>query len=140
MGKITAPVILIEDDPDDQDFIREAFRNLNLPNELICFTDGKTFIDYLGNTEQSPFVILCNLYMQGMNGFEIRQKIADTPELKRKSIPFIFLTTDTRSSSVSKAYDSIVQGYVIKSDTYEKLEHSLRLIIDYWTLCCHPNL
>jgi len=139
MGKITAPVVLIEDDPDDQEFIKEAFRNLNLPNELLCFFDGKSFIDYLSNTEESPFVILCNLNMQGMNGFEIRQKIADTPELKRKSIPFIFLTTDTRPSSIFKAYDAIVQGYVIKGDTYAKLERSLRLIMDYWTLCCHPG-
>jgi len=38
------PIIIIEDDLDDQDLIKEAFENLKYPNTLFFFTSGKKLL------------------------------------------------------------------------------------------------
>ena len=45
------PVIVIEDDIDDQDILREIFTKLNFPNEIIFFSDGQKALDYLKKAE-----------------------------------------------------------------------------------------
>lgn len=139
MKKLEGPVLLIEDDLDDRNMIKDIWMNLRLPNQLICFENGQQLLDYLSKTEEQPFLILCNLHMPGLSGFEVRDIIDQTPEMKAKSIPFLFFTTDARESSINKAYQSTVQGYIVKSDTYQQLERTLRVVYDYWKLCSHPQ-
>lgn len=134
-----SPVVLIEDDNDDQELIQEAFDKMGLENELICFNSGTKFIDWLRETDKKPFLILCNLNLSKINGIDLRKKIDDEPELKKKSIPFVFLTTDTRKTTVEKAYETTVQGYFIKDDSFDQLQDSLQTIFKYWSLCKHPN-
>ena len=135
----TAPVILIEDDKDDQELIQEAFNKLSFENELICFDTGTAFISWLKETEKKPFVILCNLNLSRINGIDLRKKIDEDSELRKKSIPFVFLTTDTRKKTIEQAYETTVQGYFIKTDSFEALLYSLETIFRYWSLCKHPN-
>lgn len=139
MAKKSGPIILVEDDLEDQEFVQKAFARLQIRNQLICFRSGESFLDYLHESTEELFLILCNLSLNGISGFEVRNKINATPGLKRKAIPFLFFTSDSRLSSVTKAYEATVQGYVTKQDTFEKLEKDLRLVIDYWTMCCHPG-
>lgn len=134
-----APVILIEDDKDDQGLIQDAFDKLNFENELICFDIGTDFINWLKQTEKKPFVILCNLNLSRINGIDLRKKIDEDPQLRKRSIPFVFLTTDTRKVTIEQAYETTVQGYFIKSDSFEALVDSLDTIFRYWSLCKHPN-
>jgi hypothetical protein len=37
----SGPVIIIEDDQDDQEVLAEVFRRLEYPNEIIFFSDGE---------------------------------------------------------------------------------------------------
>lgn len=139
MDKKIGPVLLIEDDPDDMQFISDAFHNLKRPNKLLTFKDGLEFLAYLDTTKDQPFIILCNINLHKMNGWEIRDQVASTPHLKQKSIPFIFLTTDTRNESIKKAYDATVQGYIVKESTFDALQENLRMALDYWTMCQLPH-
>lgn len=139
MSKKDGPVILIEDDADDQQFVKEAYKNLRRDNEILVFDTGKKFLAYLDTTQEQPFVIFCNLNLHDLNGLGVRDTIANTPHLRNKSIPFVFLTTDTRNDSIRKAYEATVQGYLLKEDTFEKLQHNLQLVLDYWSLCLLPD-
>ena len=47
------PVVIIEDDADDQDFLNEVFKKLNYPNELVFFSDGNKALEYLKSTRYS---------------------------------------------------------------------------------------
>ncbi len=49
------PVIIIEDDADDQDFLKEVFQKLKYPNELISFADGQEALDFLNSGKVVPF-------------------------------------------------------------------------------------
>jgi DNA-binding NarL/FixJ family response regulator len=66
-------------------------------------------------------------------------EINNDERLRKKSIPFVFFSTNAHHDTVIQAYDLTVQGYFLKSATLRELEDTLAMIINYWTLCKHPN-
>lgn len=136
---LSGPVLIIEDDHDDQELIKSAFDEMGIDNPINIFNNGKEALDYLLETTEQPFLILCDVNMPVMNGLELREYIENHEPLKKKSIPFVFLTTAASKNIVNKAYDLTVQGFYQKEDTYTKLSEQLRLIVHYWKSCLHPN-
>ncbi len=57
MAKIV-PIILIEDDPDDQELMEEVFKSLGVENQLKFFYSSMDAYSYLRTTEEKPFLIL----------------------------------------------------------------------------------
>jgi hypothetical protein len=47
----SGPIIIIEDDLDDQDVLVEIFKELNYNNKLIFFGDSLKALEYLTETE-----------------------------------------------------------------------------------------
>lgn len=133
------PIILIEDDKDDQELMKEILHQVHISNELICFTNGKEALQYLKTTSEQPFLILSDVNMPLMNGLELRALINEDEELRNKSIPFVFLTTTASRSAVKQAYDMSVQGFFEKGSNMKDIGKTIRLIYDYWQLCRHPN-
>ncbi|SFB90943.1 response regulator [Spirosoma endophyticum] len=136
---LQGPIISIEDDEDDQYLIGQAIQRLGVVNEVIFFANGQDALHYFENTQQQPFLILCDINMPLMNGLELRQYINQSEYLRRKSIPFVFLTTAANSQLVRMAYDATVQGFYKKSPSYDGLFHQIKQIIEYWKSCLHPN-
>ncbi len=64
------PVIIIEDDIDDKEILEEVFQKLGYPNELLFFEDGQAALDFLNNSHVIPFIILSDINMPKLNGFE----------------------------------------------------------------------
>lgn len=133
------PVIIVEDDLDDQDIIKEVFDSLKVPNALMFFTDGVETLTYLQTTSDQPFLILCDINLPKLNGLELRKEINADGRLRRKSVPFIFFSTNASRDAVAKAYDLTVQGFFIKGQTLQEVRDTLSLIIAYWSICKHPN-
>ncbi|MGZ3853868.1 MAG: response regulator, partial [Flavisolibacter sp.] len=63
------PIIVIEDDADDQELLDEVFRNLGYVNKIIYFHDGNDALLYLNRSEVQPFLILSDINMPRLNGF-----------------------------------------------------------------------
>ena len=135
----SGPIILIDDDEEDLDLLMEVFKSLEVTNEFICFEDGSVALEFLEKTRKQPFLILSDVNMPRLNGIELLRKIHENEALRKKSIPFIFLTTTANQSEVRQAYDMTVQGYFIKGTSVQRLERSAKLLLDYWTACIHPH-
>lgn len=136
---LTGPIILIDDDADDQYMIKCMLDDLVLPNSLHLFQNGEQAHHYLLTTLERPFLILCDVNMPVMNGLELRDQIDSNPYLKKKAIPFIFLSTSGQKDYVEKAYGGAVQGYFKKGNTYDNGRQQLDMIVQYWKSCLHPN-
>lgn len=133
-------IIIIEDDKDDQDVLREVFRDLNIQKELVFFDDCDEAYNYLMSTTQKPFVIISDINLPRLNGIELKKKIDSTDALRRKAIPFIFLTTADNQSTVDRAYEvSNIQGYFRKGVLLEEIRENIRCIVSYWTAALHPH-
>ena len=132
-------VIIIEDDSDDRDFLKEVFYNLNYGNEVIFFSTGEEALEYVQEEKNEPFLILSDINMPKLNGYELRKKIQTDEKLAIKCIPYLFFTTTARKQDVINAYSMSVQGFFTKPDSLEKLQRIIKLIMDYWKECAAPN-
>ena len=136
----TGPIILIEDDEDDIDLFREAMRENETPNTLIIFPGGSDALSYLASTTDQPFLIICDVNLPRQNGIEFKTAIDSNPYLRKKSIPFIFYSTYVAQQAVDEAFSNLtVQGFFQKNDSYSEFKKTMRIIVEYWSLCRHPD-
>jgi CheY-like chemotaxis protein len=133
------PIIVIEDDADDQQLIDEIFKRLNYINEIVYFTDGYEALAYLTKSDVKPFLILSDINMPKINGFELRSKVFNNEQLQTKCIPYLFFTTGVNKKSVIDAYAMSVQGFFIKPNSIEAFQNTIRKIIEYWQECIAPS-
>lgn len=135
----SGPIIVIEDDMEDQDIMVEIFEHLGYPNEIIFFADGNEALEFLNKTDVHPFLILSDINMPKINGFELRNKVFTNEQLQSKCIPYLFFTTAADKRSVIQAYSLSVQGFFKKPDSMEALERTIKKIVDYWQECIAPS-
>jgi CheY-like chemotaxis protein len=135
----TGPIIIVEDDLDDQDVLADIFKELNYKNEVIFFGDSSQALDYLTNTEAEPFIVLSDINMPKLNGMELREKIHNNEDLRMKSIPYLFFSTSAEQAHVIDAYSRSIQGFFIKPSNYNSLKSTIRKIVEYWQECVSPN-
>ena len=133
------PVVIIEDDEDDQLILNEIFKSLNYKNAIIFFKDGNDALDYLNKTDIIPFLILSDINMPKINGFELRAKVHTNELLNIKCIPYLFFTTTADKKSVIDAYSMSVQGFFIKPNSHQKLQSTITKIMEYWKECIAPS-
>ncbi|MBT1706352.1 response regulator [Chryseosolibacter indicus] len=135
----SGPIIIIEDDSDDQELLIETFNSLNYPNEVIFFSDGYQALDFIVKTDVQPFLILSDINMPKINGFELRKKIHNNEELKIRCIPYLFFTTGAQRKAVYDAYAMSAQGFFVKPSSMEALRNTIRKIVEYWQECYAPS-
>jgi CheY-like chemotaxis protein len=136
----TGPIIIVEDDLDDQEMIQEILKQLNVNNKIIFFDKPPEAFQFLKRQKEQPFIILSDVNLPEQNGVEFKRQIDEDPQLRAKSIPFVFFSTSIDKKAVDTAYkDMTVQGFFQKASNYEELKIVLKLIIEYWKRCKHPN-
>jgi CheY-like chemotaxis protein len=134
----SGPIVIIEDDHDDQEILKEVFRELKIPNILRFFNSCKEALCYLLTTIERPFIIISDINLPAMNGFELKDQINQNQYLRRKNIPFLFLSTNSQTSAISTAYDLFAQGYFVKPPTIADLKEMVLKMIDYWRVAKRP--
>jgi CheY-like chemotaxis protein len=133
------PIILVEDDLDDQEMMREVFSQLKLPNEIKVFDTAIAAYDYLLTTTDKPFIIFSDVNLPKMTGAQLKKKINENDMLRRRSIPFVFLTTTSSHPAVLEAFDNNAQGFFTKPHDMRSLREMVEMILNYWKLSRHPD-
>jgi len=135
----SGPIIIIEDDMDDQDILADIFKELNYGNKLVFFGDSVEALEYLTHTDIEPFLVLSDINMPKLNGMELREKIHNNEDLRMKSIPYLFFSTSAEQQHVIDAYSRSIQGFFVKPNNYDKLKSLIIRIVEYWQECESPN-
>jgi CheY-like chemotaxis protein len=133
------PIIVIEDDIDDQEILVTIFKTLGYKNQIVYFADGNLALDYLNKSDVQPFLILSDINMPRINGFELRNKVFTNEQLQTKCIPYLFFTTGANKKAVTDAYSMSVQGFFLKPNSLKGLEDTIRKIVEYWQECIAPS-
>ena len=133
------PIIIIEDDIDDQEILANIFKELNYDHKLIFFSDSIQALEYLTSSDIEPFLVLSDINMPKLNGMELREKIHNNEDLRMKSIPYLFFSTSAEQQHVIDAYSRSIQGFFVKPDNYNKLKSTIVKIVEYWEECVSPN-
>lgn len=133
------PIIVIEDDCDDREMLKEVFEKLAYPNPVIFFENGQDALEYLGAPHELPFLILSDINLPKLNGFDLRKKIKEDAALQLKCIPYLFLTTALNQQMVIDAYSVSAQGFFVKDNSIAGLQETIGNIMRYWMKCAAPN-
>lgn len=134
------PIMIIEDDRDDQELLEETFSILDYPNPVIFFSNGADAVEYLLGTDTPPVLIISDINMPKMNGLETRERIISDKQLQRLQIPFVFLTTAAPKATVLDAFALSDQGFFLKPNTIHELQNIIKTIVEYWLGSYTPTL
>jgi CheY-like chemotaxis protein len=137
--EVNGPIVFIDDDEDDQLLFKPLFEEIAPNSPILFFTNGQLAVEYLRTTDQRPFLIISEVSMQVMNGLELRRQIEEDDKLKKRAIPFIFLTHPVYKHLVEEAYELTIQGFFEKKQSLPEMRTQLQAIVDYWSNCLHPN-
>ena len=107
-------VVIIEDDPDMMEQIKSE---VSVYFNVRCFLDGKA--GYEAVVKEHPALIICDIMLPGMNGYEIASALKSDPATQ--SIPFIMLTAFDDTSHKLKAYKAFVDDYMVKPCDFKLL-------------------
>jgi len=133
------PIIIIEDDPDDQQMLRDIFAELQVSNELVLLDTGKEALTYLENPTVRPFVIISDINIPKMSGMEVRAAIDKHEEDRIRCVPYVFLSTAASHSTICDAYALSVQGFFVKPNSFKEMKETIMCILLYWRTGKTPN-
>ena len=122
MNKTVCPILLVEDNPDDVLITKRAWKKGHIKNEPLVVNDGEESLRFLRKEDNymdalTPCLILLDLKMPKMDGFDVLDTIKDEDSLK--STPVIVLTSSERIQDVDKSYKLGCNSYIVKPVSYE---------------------
>lgn len=138
MRNAPAQILLVDDNPMDVILTLDAFKEARLNNNINVARDGEEALDYIfGKGEFAdrskfpmPSLILLDLKMPGIDGFEVLRKIKNTEKLKR--IPVIILTSSKEEGDLALSYDIGANSYLVKPVNFNGFIDVVKKIDDYW--------
>ena len=140
-----ARILLVEDNPHDEEMTLEAFAECRLVNEVVVVRDGQDALDYLLHqgdyTDRpcgNPAVILLDLKQPKINGMEVLRRIKNDPELK--TIPVVIMTSSREERDVAEGYALGVNAYVVKPLEFSRFVEAVKDLGVFWALVNHPPL
>ena len=132
--------MVVENDKDDQEIFADAIRDLGINNPINFFDRSAEAFQYLLDTNDRPLLIISDINLPGESGVAFKRRIDADPYLRQKSIPFIFFSTFIDKKAVEIAYKELtIQGFFRKSSQYTEYKNIVRMMIEYWKVCQHPN-
>jgi CheY-like chemotaxis protein len=132
-------IIIIEDDQDDIALLKDIFESLGYSNKITFIEDPMDAIPYLSNPEVKPFIIISDINMPKMSGFELREEILKNDEIFAKCVPYIFLSTSKSPENVLRAYSCHAQGYFKKENDFALFRTVIQNIVEYWRTSLTPT-
>jgi CheY-like chemotaxis protein len=136
----TRPILLVEDNLDDQLLIRRAFAKSNLANPLQVVGDGDAAIAYLSGAGvysdragyPLPAIIILDIKLPRRSGLEVLAWVRDQPALQRT--PVVMLTSSRESEDVNRAYSLGANSYLVKPVAFNGLMEMVKHLGIYWTV------
>ncbi len=129
------PILLVEDNPDDVLITKRAMSKGRVLNRLFVVNDGEEALKFLKKEGEyidapTPSLVLLDLEMPRLNGFEVLKEIKRND--KTKSIPIVVLTTSGRDKDIDRAYNLGCNSYIVKPVDFEKFIKTVSDIKNYW--------
>ena len=131
-------ILIVEDNQMTIELIISAFNDKNIDADIRSVNNGKEALDYIfgkdkysaRNNYPLPGIILLDLDMPGVNGFEVLDKVKNTPELKR--IPIVIFTSSKKDEDIKKCLDLGANSYIRKPISFQTLVDTIESIYFYW--------
>lgn len=137
-------ILIVEDNPDDEEFTLRALHRANVANEIVVTRDGREALDYLFAENQfagrdltdMPAVILLDLKLPKLSGIDVLRRIRAEP--LTKLIPVVVLTSSSEDEDMLNSYESGANSYVRKPVEFAAFAGAVARLGAYWMLLNQP--
>ena len=132
-------ILMAEDNSDDVIITQRAWKKGQIKNPLYIVNNGEEAIEFLYkkgdySDAPTPALMLLDLKMPRMDGFEVLGKLKSDRQFKR--MPIIVLTTSDRDKDIKRAYDLGCNSYICKPVNFENFIKAVIEIQQYWLILC----
>lgn len=139
-------LLIVEDDPDHAHLIIDVLKNEGgLQNNIVWVANGLEAINYVYQKGQysaenapRPGLILLDIKMPEMDGFDVLKKIKADPETR--TIPVVMLTTTQNREDVDKALELGANDYIVKPVEWDEFVRKIREVGKYWAFVSNCSL
>jgi CheY-like chemotaxis protein len=133
-------ILLVEDNPDDEELTLRALRKAKIVNEIVVARDGAEAIDFIfgegahkgRDLSRMPQVILLDLKLPKMGGHEVLAKLRSDP--RTKLVPVVVLTSSSEDEDMLRSYQSGANSYVRKPVEFGSFAEAVSQLGLYWVL------
>ncbi|WP_395059908.1 response regulator [Polaromonas sp.] len=130
-----AEILLVDDNDDDVYLTREAFGASKLRVNLQHVNNGEKCLQYLRRQgvyadARVPDLILLDLHMPVMDGFEVLAEIVKDDKLRH--FPVVVLTTSYEAADIRKMYALRCSSYIAKPVDFGNFVSMIAQLADYW--------
>jgi CheY-like chemotaxis protein len=133
-------ILLIEDNPSDEELTIHALRSHQIANNIQVVRDGAEALDFIFHTGafadrsagERPKVILLDLKLPKVDGLEVLRRIKSDPGTR--SIPVVVLTSSREESDIIESYNLGVNSYMVKPVDFTQFGETVRQLGLYWLL------
>ncbi|GAB3957433.1 response regulator [Spirosoma harenae] len=128
--KNTFNVLIIDDDEDDQYLLKTAFERDSAFYNLRFASDGTDVLESINSTEFLPDLVLLDLNMPRISGFEVLTHLKSSPLYRH--VPVLILTTSDNEEDINRAYELGANTFLIKPMQHQELVDLAEQIRLYW--------
>jgi CheY-like chemotaxis protein len=133
-------ILLVEDNPDDEELTLLALRRNNLLNQIVVAHDGVEALDYLFGTgmysgrdpSDRPQVVLLDLKLPKVDGLEVLAHLRADP--RTQWTPVVILTSSSEEEDIVNSYRLGANSYVRKPVKFDQFTDAVRQLGLYWLL------
>lgn len=138
------PILLVEDNPDDEALTLRAFRKNNIKNEVVVARDGVEALDYIFATgshamrdaAELPQVVLLDLKLPKLDGMEVLRRVR--ADERTRLLPIVVLTSSKEEQDLVNSYRLGCNSYVRKPVNFDEFLEAARQLGLYWLLLNEP--
>ena len=131
------PILLVEDDPVDEELTLRAFKKANIANPIVVARDGAEALDLLfatgarsGKAPVMPTVVLLDLKLPKIDGLEVLRRVR--ADERTRLIPVVILTSSKQEQDLIEGYASGANSYVRKPVDFAKFVEAIKQLGLYW--------
>jgi two-component system response regulator len=133
-------ILLVEDNPDDEELTLRALRKNNIQNDVFVARDGAEALDYLFGTgsftgrdvSKMPSVTLLDLKLPKIDGLEVLKRIR--ADERTKLLPVVILTSSKEEQDLINGYALGANSYIRKPVDFSQFIEAVRQLGLYWLL------
>jgi two-component system response regulator len=137
-------ILLVEDNPDDEELTLLSLRKNNLAHDIVVVRDGVEAIEFLFGTgqyagrdiTQAPTVILLDLKLPKLDGLGVLKRLRNDD--RTRNLPVVVLTSSSQDADVLASYNLGANSYVRKPVEFGAFVEAVSNLGLYWVLLNRP--
>ena len=137
-------ILLVEDNPDDEELTLRALARNNIGNHVVVVRDGQEAIDWLEATgphsgrdvHDTPALILLDLKLPKVDGIDVLRRIRANH--KTALVPVVILTSSKEDRDRASGYQGGANSYVQKPVDFNEFVDAVRQLGMYWLMLNEP--